>query len=105
MALFIGPALQGLAAVVRITHDILDKKKHARESHALDQRLADMETADLEQTQLIAQLSEHVEQLAKAVEAEMENTRVREAQMKRIIYVALGVAVASLVLSVITFFR
>ena len=105
MALLFGPALQGLATVVGITRDILDKKKRAQESQALDQRLAELENTGLEQTQLIAQLSEHVGQLAKAIEAEMENTRTREAQMKKLIYVALGVAFASLILSLITLFR
>jgi hypothetical protein len=105
MALLFGPALQGLATVVGITRDILDKKKRTQESQALDQRLAQLQSADLEQTQLIAQLSASIEQLAKAIETEMENTRVREAQMKKIIYFVLGVAIAGLALSLITMLR
>ena len=105
MALLFGPALQGLATVVGITRDILDKKKRTQESQALDQRLAQLQSADLEQTQLIAQLSASIEQLAKAIETEVENTRVREAQMKKIIYCVLGVAIAALALSLITMLR
>ena len=60
-------------------------------------RFEELESSDLQQGELLSELSENVEQMAKAVESHIRETR----RMRLLLYAALIVSATSLVLSLV----
>ena len=77
----------------------------SKEKQDQARRLNELEDSDLEQAQLISELSETVEQLAKAVESQVEDSLIRQARVLRLLYAAIFLGVLSLGISLWTFLR
>ena len=65
------------------------------------QRLQKLEDSDLEQGELLGELSENVEQLARAVENHIQATR----RLQWLVYLALAFSAASLIISLTHLFK
>lgn len=97
-------ALSTIASAVDRIQERTKTKRETEQSKSLVQKLKDLEEADLEQEMLIREVSTNVEDLAKAIETEIEKNRERDARTRRLVYaalalglVALGTAIAALV--------
>jgi hypothetical protein len=102
------PLLDPLArlAAAAVEHVGIRKAGLARkDKEAQAQRLKELEESDLEQARMISDLSENVERLAKAVQSAIEESKLREARLRRLIYVALIAALASMAISLAMLFR
>jgi len=68
-------------------------------------RIQALEDSDIEQANLISNLSESVEQLAEAVESQIEESRKREARLRLLTVVSLFFGLASLAISLVLLLR
>jgi len=82
-----------------------DERKQRQAQAALIERIEKLEDADVEQTGLISDLAADLEQFARAVQAEIEAGRKREARIGFVACASFVTAVASLILSGILLFK
>jgi hypothetical protein len=68
-------------------------------------RIQALEDSDIEQANLISNLSESVEQLAEAVESQIEESRKREARLRLLSVAGLCFGLASLAISLVLLLR
>src|SRR4051794_25596659 len=102
------PFIEPLAklAAAALEHTALRKGELAlRDRHGVDQRLKDLEDSDFEQGALIRDLSQNLEQLATAVESQLEESQRREARLKPLVYAGLAMGFASLIISLVTLLK
>ena len=102
------PLLDPLArlAAAAVEHVNIRKAGLARkDKEAQAQRLKELEESDLEQARMISELSENVERLAQAVQSAIEESKFREARLRRLVYIALVVGVASIAMSLAILFK
>ena len=102
------PLLDPLArlAAAALEHVNLRKKRLAtKEKQDQEQRLKELEESDLEQARLLSELSETVEQLTKAFQSQIEENKARQTKIRRLVYVAVLMGIASLATSLIILFR
>lgn len=102
------PIIDPLARLATAALEHVNLRKSAlgsKEKQDQTRRLNELEDSDLEQGQLLSELSENVEQLAKAVESQVEADRVRHARITRLLYAAIFLAILSLAVSLMTFPR
>ena len=101
------PLLDPLARLAAAAMEHVNIRKAglaSKDKEAQAQRLKDLEESDLEQARIISELSENVERLAKAVQSEIEENQLREARLRRLVYLALVVGLASIALSLAVLF-
>src|SRR6266481_6429194 len=77
----------------------------SKDKEAQAQRLKELEESDLEQARMISELSENVEQLAKAVQSQIEENKQREARLRVLIYIAAAASLVSIAISLLAFFK
>jgi uncharacterized coiled-coil protein SlyX len=102
------PLLDPLArlAAAALEHVNLRKARlGTKEKQDSAQRLKELEDSDLEQARLISELSEAVAQLTKAAQSQIEENKARQAKIRRLVYLAVLIGIASLAISLIIFFR
>ena len=101
------PLLDPLArlAAAAVEHVNIRKAGLAsKDKEAQAQRLKELES-DLEQARMISELSENVEQLAKAAQSEIEENKLRETRLRRLVYITLFIGLLSVAISFATLFR
>ena len=98
-----------LSTIASAVDRIQERKKanHETERNRQSQgkRLEELEEADLEHERLIGELSSNVRELAKAIDAEIQNNRQRDATTQRLVYVALALAGLALIISIVVLLR
>src|SRR5882762_2198762 len=102
------PLLDPLARLAAAAKEHVNIRKaglDSKDKEAQIQRLNDLEESDLEQARMISELSENVEQLAKAVQSQIEENKRREARLRGLIYIAVVASLVSIVICVLTFFK
>jgi hypothetical protein len=102
------PLLDPLARLAAAAMEHVNIRKAglaSKDKEAQAQRLKELEESDLEQARIISELSENVEWLAKAVQSAIEENNLRETRLRRLVYVALVVSLASIVISLAMFFK
>jgi len=102
------PLLDPLARLAAAAMEHVNIRKAGLASKAKEaqaQRLKELEESDLEQARLISELSETVEQLAKAVQSQIEENKRRAARLRGLVCVAVVAALVSIALCVLTFVK
>jgi Fe2+ transport system protein B len=97
--------LARLAAAAMEHVNIRKARLTSKDKEAQAQRLKELEESDLEQARMISELSENVERLAKAVQSEIEENKLREARLRRWVYAALVVGLVSIAISLAMLFK
>ncbi|HWI57971.1 MAG TPA: hypothetical protein VNZ22_12140 [Bacillota bacterium] len=119
MGIPILPILGAISNLASTASDIYNKVNRAKKPDPLQERVARLEQSDLEQARLISEVSKDLEQLAKALQGEVEDlerfaksiqaemlaSQKREAWWQRLLYSALGLAGMSLALSLYLLLR
>jgi predicted transcriptional regulator len=102
------PLLDPLARLAAAAMEHVNIRKaglSSRDKEAQAQRLKELEDSDLEQARMISELSESVEQLARAMQSQIEETSARERRLRGLLYLAMIVSLASLTICLLTFFK
>ena len=109
MAIQFLPILGAISNVAGTALEIYKKtngdQKSRRAQTALAERIERLEDADLEQTQLLSDLANDLDQYAQAMQSEIEASRRREARIGLIACASFVVAAISLGLSCFLYFK
>ncbi len=102
------PLLDPLARLAAAAMEHVNIRKAglaSKDKEAQAQRLKELEESDLEQARMISELSENVEQLAKAVQSQIEENKRREARLRGLVHVAVIASIVSIAICLLTFFK
>jgi Fe2+ transport system protein B len=102
------PLLDPLARLAAAALERMNKRKAglaSKEKEAQAQRLKELEESDLEQARMISELSENVEQLARAVQSQMDETRLRQGRLRVLFYATVVVGLISITVCLLTLFK
>jgi hypothetical protein len=100
--------MKALSAIVSAVDQIQQRKKAKQEteqSEGMIKGLKDLEDTDLEQERLIGELSRTVEDLAKAIDTEIEKNRARDLRNQWLAYAALILGTTALVIGIVVLVR
>jgi hypothetical protein len=98
------PLLKPLARLAAATFEHANIRKAGlaeKDKQDLQRRLVELEDSDVEQAELLGQLGEHLEELARGVEAHIRRTRRQEVLIKILLGVSTVLAAISIGLCVI----
>jgi hypothetical protein len=97
--------LARLAAAALELVNVRKARLVSKDKEAQAQRLKELEESDLEQARLLSELSENVAQLARAAQSQIEENKLREAGLRRLVYLALVLGLAAIALSLVSLFK
>jgi hypothetical protein len=116
MAIPLFPILGAISSVANTAWDTYLKSKQSKDlllarrqdkviQDALATRVEKLEDTCLEQARLIGELSRDLEQFAKAIQSGIEENQRRQASVRILLFVVLGVSVVSLVIAIVAILR
>jgi predicted transcriptional regulator len=102
------PLLDPLARLAAAAMERVNIRKAglaSKDKEAQAQRLKELEESDLEQARIISELSENVEQLARAVQSQIEEHKQREAKLKVLVCIAVVASLVSIAMGLLILFK
>ncbi len=98
-------ATKAWGAYVQTRDSAESSRRNGEQMKAHQVRVQRLEEASLEQARLVSELSRDLEQFAKAIQGEIEETNRRLARTSWVLYLILAISLTALVLAIIVLLR